>query len=72
MVEAICINLKNKFPQITEVILQSDNASCYQNSMLLLVLPIFKYVYGITISRYHRLLFHLIFSNNSLQICGIQ
>lgn len=43
--------LKDKLPQLTNVMLVSDNAGCYQNSMLLLLVPYLSYAHGIRVSR---------------------
>ena len=51
LVEAIVLAIKAKFPDIKQLTFVSDNASCYQNTMILLVLPIISSAYGITITR---------------------
>lgn len=43
--------MKEIWPQLTNVMLVSDNAGCYQNSMLLLLLPYFSYAHGIRVTR---------------------
>ena len=51
MVEAIVIDIVTKYPNIKEITLVSDNASNYQNTMILLVLPMISYAYGLMITR---------------------
>ena len=51
LVEAIVIAILAKFPEIKQLTFVSDNATCYQNTMILLVLPIISLSYGITITR---------------------
>jgi hypothetical protein len=52
MVEAIVIDTVTKYPHIKEITLVlSDNASIYQNTMILLVLPVISYAYGLLITR---------------------
>lgn len=45
ILEAVIIGLKKLFPRLTTIYLQSDNASCYQNTMLLLLIPYLAFTY---------------------------
>jgi hypothetical protein len=51
IVEAIILAIKKKMPYIEKITFQSDNAGCYQNTMLMLLLPCLSYANGIEISR---------------------
>ena len=52
ILEAVIIGLKKMFPRLTTIYLQSDNASCYQNTMLLLLIPYLAFTYSLCIRRY--------------------
>lgn len=52
ILEAVIIGLKKLFPRLTTIYLQSDNASCYQNTMLLLLIPYLAFTYSLCIRQY--------------------
>jgi hypothetical protein len=56
IVEAIILEIKKKMPSIEKISFQSDNAGCYQNTMLFIMcfLLFLPYAHGIEKSR----LFH--------------
>jgi hypothetical protein len=56
IVEAIILEIKKKMPSIEKISFQSDNAGCYQNTMLFIMcfLLFLSYAHGIEKSR----LFH--------------
>ncbi|EFX81178.1 hypothetical protein DAPPUDRAFT_102749 [Daphnia pulex] len=51
ILEAVIIGLKKLFPRLTTIYLQSDNASCYQNTMLLVLIPYLAFTYSLCIRR---------------------
>lgn len=52
ILETVIIGLKKLFPRLTTIYLQSDNASCYQNTMLLLLIPYLAFTYSLCIRQY--------------------
>lgn len=52
ILEAVIIGLKKLFPRLTTIYLQSDNASCYQNTMLFVLIPYLAFTYSLCIRRY--------------------
>jgi hypothetical protein len=52
ILEAVVIAIKKLFPHITTVFLQSDNASCYQNTVLLMLIPYLGFAHSLCIRRY--------------------
>lgn len=51
-VEAVVIAIKRDLPMTSQIVVQSDNAACYQNSFIPLMLPIISIAHGIPISRF--------------------
>jgi hypothetical protein len=51
ILEAVILAIRKHLPNIDQKILQSDNAGCYQNTMLMLLIPYLSYAHGIEISR---------------------
>ncbi len=51
ILEAVILAIRKHLPNIDQIILQSDNAGCYQNTMLMLLIPYLSYAHGIEISR---------------------
>lgn len=52
LVESVIVAIRRDLPHITSIILQSDNASCYQNAVLPVVLPLLGAANGLTVSRF--------------------
>lgn len=52
LVEAILLDIKRDLPQIDRVVLQSDNASCYQSAFASVMFPILGIANNITITRF--------------------
>ncbi|OWY94385.1 hypothetical protein PHMEG_00035905 [Phytophthora megakarya] len=52
MVEAVHIRLRQDIPGMKRLVLQSDNATCYQNILIPLVLPYFSAAYGVYMVRF--------------------
>lgn len=51
LVEAVIIRLRKDLPSINCITLLSDNATCYQNWLLPLIVPYLAWIHGITIKR---------------------
>jgi ABC-type uncharacterized transport system YnjBCD permease subunit len=47
----VIMAMKNLLPDTEKIIFQSDNAGCYQNTILMLLLPYLSYAHGIEIAR---------------------
>lgn len=52
MIEAILMRIKRDLPQVKRIVIQSDNASAYQNTLLPLLFPYLSVVHGILVSRF--------------------
>ncbi|KAI9560512.1 hypothetical protein GHT06_011445 [Daphnia sinensis] len=52
ILEAMIIAIKKLFPHITTIFLQSDNASCYQNTVLLMLIPYLGCAHSLYIRRF--------------------
>lgn len=52
LLESILIAIKRQHPHIKKIILQSDNAGCYQNVSHFYMIPYLSYVHGIEIVRF--------------------
>jgi hypothetical protein len=52
ILEAVIIGIKKWFPHLTTVVLQSDNASCYQSAALLIMIQYLAYAHSISIRRF--------------------
>ena len=52
ILEALLLVIKKHLPFIEIIYLLSDNAACYQNTMILLVLPYLAYAHELQISRF--------------------
>ncbi|EFX76844.1 hypothetical protein DAPPUDRAFT_106758 [Daphnia pulex] len=52
VLEAILMRLKAILPHLKTVYLQSDNAGCYQNTLMVFILPHLSYVHGVCIRRF--------------------
>jgi hypothetical protein len=52
LLEAIILGMKKYLPEFDKVTLLSDNAGCYQNKLLMLLIPLLSYAHGIQISRF--------------------
>lgn len=52
VLEMILIEVKKLWPSIKTATLQSDNASCYQNSTLTLLILFLSYTHGIDIAKF--------------------
>ncbi|GMF29003.1 unnamed protein product [Phytophthora lilii] len=51
LIEAVLIRLKRDLPHITRITFLSDNATCYQNWLIPLILPYLSHVHGIDVVR---------------------
>ena len=51
ILEAVILAIRKHLPNIDQIILQSDNVGCYQNTMLMFLIPYLSYAHGIEISR---------------------
>ena len=52
LVECLLMRLRKRFPHLTKVSFQSDNASCYMSLDLLVMLPILSIVHGVQVTRF--------------------
>lgn len=52
VIEAILMRIRKDLPHISTIVLQSGNASCYQNALVVLMLPHLSVAHGIRISRF--------------------
>lgn len=52
MLESFLWQIKAEVPEVEQIILQSDNASCYQSQMLLMLIPILNCMNVLPIVRY--------------------
>lgn len=52
LIEAMIVSIKRDLPHITSIVVQSDNASYYQNSLVAVVLPVLGAAYGLRVSRF--------------------
>lgn len=52
MIEAVMLRLREDLPHIKTITLQSDNATCYQNALVVLVLPFLSVTHGIQVSQF--------------------
>ena len=50
--EAIILGMKKYLPEFNKVTLLSENAGCYQNTLLMLQILLLSYAHGIQISRF--------------------
>lgn len=51
LVEAVLIRLRKDFPFIKKIAVLTDNASCYQNALLPLVLPYLAIIHGVSATK---------------------
>ena len=52
LLEAVIIGIEEKLPEFSKIILRSDNAGCYQNTLLMLFIPYLAYTHGKKITRF--------------------
>jgi hypothetical protein len=52
LLEAVIIRMKEKLPSFSKVKLLSDNAGCYQNTLLMLLIPYLAFAYCTNITRF--------------------
>jgi hypothetical protein len=52
LLEALMLSLKRSLPTIITISVQSDNASCYQNALVIALLPVIGAVHGIHVERF--------------------
>jgi hypothetical protein len=52
LLEAVIIGIKEKLPEFSKITLLSDNAGCYQNTLLMLFIPYLAYTHGTEITRF--------------------
>lgn len=52
LLEAVIIGIKEKLPEFSKIILLSDSAGCYQNTLLMLFIPYLAYTHGTNITRF--------------------
>lgn len=52
LLEAVIMGMKEKLPVFSKVTLLSDNAGCYQNTLLMLLIPYLAFAYGTNITRF--------------------
>ena len=45
ILEAVILAIRKHLPNIDQIILQSDNVGCYQNTMLMLLIPYLSYAH---------------------------
>jgi len=51
ILEIVKLAIRQHLPNIEQILLQSDNAGCYQNTMLMLLISYLSYAHGIEIYR---------------------
>lgn len=52
VIEAVMLRLREDLPSIKSIALQSDNATCYQNALVMLLLPYLSVTHGIEVTRF--------------------